>query len=108
MQKPIVTVIVDRPMGSAHPQHPDMIYPINYGYLPDTLAPDGEPEDAYIMGVEVPVNTFAGHIIAQIHRENDIEDKWVVAPQGCCFTEDEIRTATHFQEQFFKTKIRLL
>lgn len=104
----IVTVTVDRPMGSAHPKYPDMIYPVNYGYLSGTLSPDGEPEDAYILGVEEPVSSFTGCIIAQIHRENDIEDKWVVAPQGCCFTEEEIRAATHFQEQFFKTKIRLL
>ena len=29
----IVTVKVDRPMGSYHPEHKDMYYPINYGYI---------------------------------------------------------------------------
>lgn len=28
----IVTVTVDRPLGSCHPEHKDIYYPINYGY----------------------------------------------------------------------------
>lgn len=28
-----VTGIVDRPMGSTHPTHTDIVYPINYGYV---------------------------------------------------------------------------
>ena len=30
-----VKVIVDRKMGTYHPEHPDLYYPINYGYIPD-------------------------------------------------------------------------
>ena len=41
----IVTVIVDRPMGTFHPNHPDLYYPVNYGYIPGTMAPDGEEEE---------------------------------------------------------------
>ena len=103
-----VTVIVDRPLGSAHPQHPDLIYPINDGDIPGTLAPDGEEEDAYILGVDEPVSTFTGRIIAKICRVGDIEDKWVVAPEGMTFTEEQIRSAVHFQEQFFNSTIQLL
>lgn len=29
----IVTVTVDRAMGTYHPEHKDMYYPINYGYI---------------------------------------------------------------------------
>jgi len=108
MQKSIVTVIVDRPMGTFHPNHPDLYYPVNYGYIPGTIAPDGEEEDAYILGVDHPVSTFTGKIIAQILREDDIEHKWVVAPEGVTFTEEQIRAAVHFQEQYFKSTIRLL
>lgn len=32
----IVTVTVDRPLGSYHPKHKDMYYPINYGYIEGT------------------------------------------------------------------------
>ena len=108
MQESIVTIIIDRPLGSFHPDHPDLCYPLNYGYIPDTVAPDGEEEDAYLLGVEEPVDTFTGRIIALIHREDDVEDKWVVAPEGMTFTEEQIRSAVHFQEQFFRSSIRLL
>lgn len=33
----IVTVIVDRPIGSYHPEHPDLYYPVNYGYIKGTM-----------------------------------------------------------------------
>ncbi len=37
----IVRARMDRPMGSRHPEH-GFLYPLNYGYIPGTLAPDGE------------------------------------------------------------------
>ena len=78
----IVKVTVDRPMGSYHPKHKDMHYPINYGYIEGIMAPDGEEQDAYILGVDRPVDEFKGKIIAIIHRYDDVEEKWVVAPEG--------------------------
>ena len=33
----IVTVKIDRPIGSSHPKYTDMIYPVNYGYIPNTF-----------------------------------------------------------------------
>ena len=103
-----VTVTVDRPMGTYHPVHHDLYYPINYGYIAGTLANDGEPEDAYILGVYEPVDTFTGIVIARIHRENDVEDKWVVAPQGAMYTAQEIKAFTHFQEQYFDSIVQML
>lgn len=37
-----VTVTVDRPLGSYHPEHRDMYYPINYGYVEEkwVVAPE--------------------------------------------------------------------
>ena len=43
----IVTVTVDRPLGSCHPNHSDLYYPVNYGYVKGVIAPDGEEQDAY-------------------------------------------------------------
>ena len=100
-----VTVLVDRPLGSRHPNHPDLLYTVNYGYVPGIWAADGEEQDAYILGVDVPLSTFTGQVIAIIHRLDDIEDKWVVAPGDIQFTEDEIAALTHFQEQYFTTQI---
>jgi len=100
-----VTVKTDRPLGSTHPKHSGLVYPVNYGYIEGIIAPDGEEQDAYILGVDEPVQEFTGQVIAVIHRKNDVEDKWVVAPEGSSFTEEEIISATHFQEQYFDTEI---
>jgi inorganic pyrophosphatase len=100
----IVTVKIDRQLGSKHPKH-DFIYELNYGFVPDTVAPDGEELDAYLLGVDTPVEIFAGKCVAVIHRTNDDDDKLVVVPEGKDFSDDEIRALTHFQEQFFKSEI---
>lgn len=102
-----VTVKVDRPLGSTHPNHPDMVYPVNYGYVPGVIGGDGEEQDAYVLGVDVPLETFTGVVVAVIHRLDDVEDKWVVAPEGSTFTAEEIRRAVWFQEQYFHSEIIL-
>ena len=100
-----VKVIVDRPMGSFHPKHKDLYYPINYGYIEGIIAPDGEEQDAYIVGVNEPLKEFTGKVIAIIHRNNDIEEKWVVATDNTKFTVDEIIDQVKFQEQYFDYKV---
>lgn len=101
-----VRVIVDRPIGTAHPKHPDIIYPINYGYVEGIIAPDGEEQDCYILGEKEKLSFFDGVIIAMIHRYDDVEEKWVVAKEGSHFNRQEIFEATHFQEQFYHIDIR--
>ena len=81
----MVTVTVDRPLGSYHPEYKDMYYPINYGYIEGIMAPDGEEQDAYILGVNESVDRFTGKIIAIVRRKDDIEEKWVVVPDGIMF-----------------------
>ena len=100
-----VKVTVDRPIGSYHPDYPDLLYTVNYGYIPGILAPDGEEQDAYILGVDEPIKEFVGTVIAIIHRKNDWEDKWIVAPEGVPFTADEIMSAVNFQEKYFESEI---
>ena len=95
-------------MGTFHPEHPDIFYEINYGYISGIPAGDGEEQDAYIVGVEVPLDSFAGEVIAVIHRKNDVEDKWVVSPPGSHFDREEIQKLTHFQEKYFDTEIEML
>lgn len=101
----VVTVTVDRPMGSYHPKHKDIYYPINYGYIEGIFAPDGEEQDAYILGADKPVERFTGKVIAVIHRLDDVEDKWVVCPENMTFGKGEIAEKVRFQEQYFKTEI---
>ncbi|GAA6409346.1 inorganic diphosphatase [Blautia hominis] len=100
-----VKVIIDRPMGSFHPEHKDLYYPINYGYIEGIIATDGEEQDVYFLGISEPVESAEGVIISVIHRKNDTEDKWVAAPEGICFTRDEIERAVYFQEQYFDYEV---
>ena len=99
-----VEVRIDRPLGSAHPKH-GFIYEANYGFIPNTKAPDGEELDAYVLGIDKPIEMFKGVCIAIIHRTNDDDDKLVVMPTGINLTDEEIRKATHFQEQYFQSEI---
>ena len=46
-----VSGTIDRPVGSAHPRHLEMIYPINYGYVDGVFAGDGAEQDVYVFGV---------------------------------------------------------
>ncbi len=101
----IVTVTIDRPIGIRHPEYPAMVYPINHGYIKGIIAPDGEEQDAYILGVSEPVNEFTGNVIAIIHRKDDVEEKWVVAPINSFFTKEEIERQVHFQEQYYDSVV---
>ena len=100
-------MIVDRPLGTHHPKYKNIYYSLNYGYVEGIIAADGEEQDAYILGVNEPIKEFDGKVIAVIHRFDDVEDKWVVAPEGASFTKDEIIKQVDFQEKFFKIEIRM-
>lgn len=100
-----VEVKIDRPIRSQHPKH-GFTYDANYGFIPGTLAPDGEELDAYVLGVDEPLETFKGKCIAVIHRTNDDDDKLVVIPSDLAdISDEEIRKATNFQEQYFQSVI---
>ena len=105
MIEDIVKVIVDRPLGSQHPQYKETYYPINYGFVEGIMAEDEEEQDAYILGVDVPVKGFVGKIIAIIHRYDDVEEKWVVVPRNMSYKKEEIKKQVKFQEKYFKSKI---
>lgn len=99
-----VKIRVDRPMGSSHPQH-GFIYPVNYGYVPGVMAPDGEDLDAYVLGVFEPLEWFEGVCVAVIHRLDDEDDKLVLTPEGVTYSDEQIRALTEFQERFFTSVI---
>lgn len=99
-----LTAKIDRPMGSKHPKH-GFIYPVNYGYVPNTISGDGEELDCYILGIYEPIETFKGKCIAIIHRLNDNDDKLIIVPENKSFTDSEISALTDFQEQYFESII---
>ena len=102
-----VKVIIDRPLGTYHPNHPDIFYTVNYGYIEGTIAQDGEEQDAYILGIDKPLKEFTGVVLAIVNRLNDVEDKWIVVPEGVSFTKEEIIRQVEFQEKHFKIEIKI-
>ncbi len=101
----LVHVVVDRQLGSTHPKHSNIVYPVNYGFVPGIMGGDGEAQDAYILGADEPLSEFDGVVVAIIHRLDDDEDKWVVAPQGVSPTDEEILGKTEFQEKYFHIEL---
>lgn len=99
-----VNVVIDRPLGSKHPKH-GFIYPVNYGYIPNTTSGDGEELDCYVLGVFEPIEEFSGRCIAVIHRTDDDDDKLIVVPDGRQYSDDAIDALAEFQERFFKHNI---
>lgn len=96
-----VNVVVDRPLGSKHPKH-GFTYEVNYGYIPNTKAPDGEEIDAYVLGPDKPVRKISGICVAIIHRTDDEDDKLIITPNGEDFSNEEIEKLINFQERWFK------
>lgn len=94
-------VKIDRPFGTKHPKH-GFIYPVNYGYVPNTVSGDGEELDCYVLGVFEPVDNFKGKCIAIIHRTNDNDDKLIIVPEDRKYSDDAIEALVEFQERFFE------
>ena len=103
-----VSGTIDRPLGSVHPRHPEMIYPINYGYVDGVFAGDGAEQDVYVFGADQPLETYTGKVIAVYHRLNDNEDKWIVSLNGETIPAEDILEAIGFQEQYFMGELYTL
>ncbi len=101
---------IDRPLGSYHPRHNNMYYPVNYGYVTGVIGGDGAEQDVYLLGEKQAVTEYTGKVIAVYHRYDDRETKWIVVPcdeegnlcEGVDIPgDDEIYAQIAFQEQFF-------
>ncbi len=105
----LVDIEIDRPIGYVHhkPLY-DLVYPINYGYIPGVLGGDGEELDVYVLGINEPVQKCTVRIIGIAHRENDVEDKLIGAPDGMSFTGKEMAEAIAFQEKYYNTTIEAI
>ncbi len=84
------SVVIDRPRGSAHPRYPQIIYPLDYGYLKDTYTGDSNGIDCW-QG-SLPERRVTGVVYTVDTYKRDMEAKILL---GC--TRDEMQTilATH-------------
>ncbi len=102
----VVDIEIDRPVGYVHRKgDKTLVYPINYGYIPNVLGGDGEELDVFLLGVREPVKTFRGRIIGIVLREDDVEDKLIMAPDGVSFTPEEMTAAVYFQEKYYDSHV---
>lgn len=65
-------ITLDRPRGSRHPDHPSIIYPIDYGYIDDTRSTDGQGLDVFVGSAQTGL---VGTVITIDHRQRDAEFK---------------------------------
>lgn len=70
----IVEVKMDRPMGSRHPKK-GFIYPVNYGYIPNTISGDGEELDAYVLGIHEQINDGIDGVLVDLNNLDDASKK---------------------------------
>ncbi len=97
---------VDRPIGYLHRKGgKELLYPVNYGYIPGVLGGDGEELDVYFLGADQPLETFSGKVIAIVHRADDEEDKLVACAEEKTYSALEICRSIYFQEQYYDTTI---
>lgn len=101
-----ILIEFDRPLGTKHPKHPDMVYPVNYGFVPGTLAGDGMEIDVYYLSSDQALKTIEGTCIGYVHRFDDNEDK-LIATDGTKLSTEEIEKQLEFQEKWFKHEIIL-
>jgi inorganic pyrophosphatase len=90
-------VVIDRPRDSAHPRFPDMVYPVDYGYLENTTSPDGGGIDiyrgtAYSMKVDAVICT-----VDLMKRDSEI--KLLI---GCTSEEKQTILAFHNESKYMK------
>jgi inorganic pyrophosphatase len=100
-----ITVVIDRPAGSKHETH-DLRYPINYGFVPNTVSGDGEPVDVYVLGTGAPLEVCFAKVVAVVVRSNDVEDKLVAAVAGT-WSAEAVTEAIAFQERFFDSRVHV-
>jgi inorganic pyrophosphatase len=68
-------VTLDRPYGTPHPRHEAIIYPIDYGYVEDTLGSDGEGLDVFVGSADG--NGLVAALLTRDLRRGDRETKLV-------------------------------
>lgn len=68
-------ITIERAAGTPHPDHPDIIYPIDYGYVNGTHTVDGAEMDVFRGTAD---NGLVAAIFTEDARKGDLEAKLIV------------------------------
>jgi inorganic pyrophosphatase len=90
------TVVIDRPRGVPHPRYPELIYPLDYGYIEGTTGGDGD-------GIDIWIGSLSDRLLTGILCTFDTvkRDAEIKLLAGC--TEQDIETIQHFYTGFMRT-----
>lgn len=100
-----VTVIIDQPYGAMDLRNPDVLNPLNSGYVEeDITSEDKEFQEAYVYGPQEPLEKFTGIVIGIIYHRNDSSSRWIVAPAGMTIDRNAIIQQVGYEEQYYETR----
>lgn len=90
-------LVIDRPKGSCHPRFPEVIYPVDYGYLKGTTAMDGG-------GIDLWSGTGKDRRVAAIICTVDLnkKDSEIKLLFGCTAAEQELIYRFHNESEYMK------
>ncbi len=90
-------ITIDRPYRTPHPRFPEIIYPIDYGYIKGTRSTDGEEVDIFVGTAE---NGLVGVLMTTDYRKGDREIKLLYncTPQEIYLTNGFINFDRHLME----------
>lgn len=89
-------IVIDRPKGSVHPQYPDFVYKIDYGYLKDTSSMDGGGIDVWVGSGDKKIDAIMC-IVDLMKRDSEI--KILI---GCTEEEKQMIYQTHNETEYMK------
>ena len=89
-------IVIDRAKGTAHPKFPDFIYKVDYGYLKETTAMDGDGIDVWVGTDEKKIDAIM--VIVDLMKK-DTEIKILI---GCTEEEKQIIYQTHNETEYMK------
>jgi inorganic pyrophosphatase len=92
-------IILDRPKGSSHPRYREVVYPLDYGYLENTISSDGGGIDVWIGSLNSVTDnqsakTLTGILCTFDTLKRDAEIKLLI---GC--TEEDIQVIQEFHKE---------
>ena len=90
-------LVIDRPKGAHHPRFPEIVYPVDYGYLENTTSMDGHGIDVW-RGTKKSQKIDAVIITVDLSK-NDSEIKILI---GCTSEEKRIIMDFHNQGKLMK------
>ncbi len=92
-------VVIDRPKGAQHPRYPDLVYPLDYGYLEGTRAGDGAGIDVWLGSIGT--RDLSAIVLTVDLLKHDTEIKLLLG----CSTEDHQVILNFLNGQFMRATL---